>query len=471
MTHLTVPRVETTKPDLCDLDASKLAGAVRRREASALDVIDAHLARIERVNPQLNAIVTLDAEGARERARQADAALARGDLWGPLHGVPFTLKDMHGSAGLPASMGTRSSQCVPREDGVVAERLKAAGAILLGKTNMAMNAQTVSELFGRTNNPYNLSRTPGGSSGGAAAAVAARLTAFDVGTDMSGSIRMPAHFCGVFGLKPTQHRIPQAGMITGPVDLPRIDRQLGVSGPLARSAADIALLFRVLAGADVRDPEVAPVPIMEAPRLQPNVLKIALAPSLAGVPCSREIRSALERLGARLEQAGVRVEVCDLPFSFDTLLAAFRALLRGPMSVLAGVGLTPPTSVLEDTPAPSIADFMRALDERDRLILAFERFVSGYDAFICPTTMTTAFPHSPPGSPIEVDAEPLPSLHIDHACICATLTGSPALIVPIALSADGLPIGAQLIGRRFTDERLIEVGRVIAEVVGRLPSP
>ena len=174
--------------------------------------------------PALNAIVTLDTDGARKRAQAADAALARGEVWGPLHGVPFTLKDMHPVAGLPASIGTRASQHMTERDGPIAEKLKRAGALFVGKTNMSLQIQTMSELFGRTVNPYDPSRTSGGSSGGAAAAVAARLIPFDVGTDMSGSIRMPAHFCGVFGLKPTSKRVSSFGTVFGPPGAVRIDR-------------------------------------------------------------------------------------------------------------------------------------------------------------------------------------------------------------------------------------------------------
>src|SRR3954453_783249 len=227
-----------------DLTASsvvELAATVRSKKASAREVLGEHLARIERFNPAINAIVRLDQERARARAEQADAALARGESWGPLHGVPFTLKDMIEAAGIGASVGTRASERIPEHDGVIAQRLQAAGAIFLGKTNMSNALQTNSEQFGRSSNPYDTSRTTGGSSGGAVAAVAARLSPFDVGTDLSGSIRMPSPFCGVFGLRPTPNRIPVAGMAYGPVGIPRMDRTLAAAGPLARTAADVAL--------------------------------------------------------------------------------------------------------------------------------------------------------------------------------------------------------------------------------------
>ena len=180
---------------------TQLATAIRARHVSAVEVLDAHLAQIDRFNPALNAIVTMNAERAHERARDADAALARGAVWGPLHGVPFTLKDAHATAGMRTTTGFPPLDHVPQGDGTVAARLKAAGGNLMGKTNvhemLADPAQSINPIFGRTNNPWNLARTPGGSSGGAAAAVAAGMTPFEIGTDLTGSIRIPAHFCGV----------------------------------------------------------------------------------------------------------------------------------------------------------------------------------------------------------------------------------------------------------------------------------
>jgi amidase len=455
--------------DLTSLTATEIAALVRKREASALDVVEAHLARIARLNPKLNAIVTLDADGARARAREADATMAKGGPRGPLHGVPFTLKDMHAAAGMQTSMGTRLTARVADRDGVVAERLKGAGAILLGKTNMAISVQTNSELYGLTCNPYDLGRASGGSSGGAAAAVAARLVPFDVGTDMSGSIRMPCHFCGVFGLKPTTHRIPSAPFL-GPPGVPRIDRDLGVSGPIARSAADLALLFRVLAGPDPRDYEVAPVPVAEVAEREPASLRIAFAPTIEGIACGRGMREVLERAAARLAEAGARVEARALPFTFQDLLASFRKLIPISLSVLAKFGLAPPAAVAGAKVAEP-SDLAVALDERDAFAAKLEAFLEGYDAWMCPSSITTAFPHCPPGSPIDVDGVAVPSLCVDHASIITTFTGSPSLVVPVGLDTLGLPVGAQLVGRRWRDEDLVAVGGAVARVVGPLPAP
>jgi len=273
--------------------ATALAAAIQAKQVSALEMLEAHLAQIERHNPALNAVVTLDAAGARQRAQQADAALARGEVWGPLHGVPFTLKDAHATAGMRTTTGfPYLANHVPQEDSTVTARLKTAGGILVGKTNVAMlladPAQSDNPLFGHTNNPWNVAHTPGGSSGGAAAAVAAGMIPFDIGTGLAGSIRIPAHFCGLFGLKPTEQRVSLAGLLPG-LSAPRSLRIMSCIGPIARSVADLALLFAIIAGPDERDSEVQPVPIAEVPHLELKQLRIAIAPTLANLPVATAI--------------------------------------------------------------------------------------------------------------------------------------------------------------------------------------
>jgi amidase len=370
---------------------------------------------------------------------------------------------MHDAEGMLGSLGSRASERMASEDGIIAERLKKAGAILLGKTNMSNGVQTSSEQFGRTSNPHDLARTPGGSSGGSAAAVASFLSAFDVGTDLSGSIRMPCHFTGIFGLRPTTHRIPLAGMIHAPPGVPRIDRVFSAAGPMARTAGDVNLVFRVLAGADPRDPDVPPVPVQDDQNSALRDLRIAIAPSIAGIRISREISGALERLAAGLADRGARVETRE-PVPFEELLAAFRRLFR---IMLASMSRPGPAS----GHGPSLHDAVVAFDERDRFIIALERFFADCDVFIGPAAICTAFPHAPPGSAVDVDGEPSPSICIDHPTILATYTGAPSLVVPIARGAHGLPIGAQIVGPRFRDERLLAIGAAIAEVVEPLPAP
>src|SRR3989475_1702874 len=271
--------------DVVFSSTAELAQAIRAGQVSAREVLGAHLARIATHNPALNAVITLDAERATVRAREADDALARGETWGPLHGVPFTLKDAHATAGVRTTTGFPPlADYVPKEDGTVAARLKAAGGILIGKTNvpvMLADFQSSNPIFGRTNNPWNIERTPGGSSGGAAAALAAGMTPFDIGTDLAGSIRIPAHFCGLCGLKPTENRVSLAGLIPG-LPTPRSVRIMSCIWPMARTVEDLALLYPLIAGPDGHDTEVQPVPVDEVPALALKDLRIAFAPTFPG---------------------------------------------------------------------------------------------------------------------------------------------------------------------------------------------
>src|SRR2546423_161094 len=229
---------------------------------------------------------------------------------GPLHGVPFTLKDAHATAGMRTTTGFPPLDHVPHEDSSVTARLKAAGGILVGKTNVAAmlaDYQTTNPIFGRTNNPWNIERTPGGSSGGAASALASGMTPFEIGTDLSGSIRIPAHFCGVFGLKPTENRVSLDGLIPG-LNAPRSVRIMSCIGPMARTVEDLALLYSIIAGPDGRDTEVQPVPVDDMPKLDFKKLRVALAPTFPGFPVAADIRHAIEEVAQKLNSLGVVVE-------------------------------------------------------------------------------------------------------------------------------------------------------------------
>jgi amidase len=237
--------------------AHELAEAMRRREVSSVEVVDAYLVQIARHNPDLNAIVTLDEDGARVKAQEADAALGRGEVWGSLHGVPITLEDAYPTSGMRSTWGglPRLADHVPDQDGTVAARLKAEGAILLGKTNGP--EIWPDSIFARTNNPWDLTRSPGGSSAGVGAAVAAGLTPLDIGLDTLGSIQNPAHYCGVYGMRPTEHRVPISGVFF--LDPVRKFRVMSVAGPMARSVEDLRLALRIIAGPDGFDTHVPPV--------------------------------------------------------------------------------------------------------------------------------------------------------------------------------------------------------------------
>lgn len=463
------PTYSPRMPALHELSASAQAQGIASRSFSAVELLEAHLARIERLNPALNAIVTFDLETARAVARAADEALARRALIGPLHGVPFTLKDCHSTSGLRTTVGFPPlSNHVPTEDGTVARRMKAAGGILIGKTNVPPllgGPYTDNPIFGRTNNPWNLSRTPGGSSGGAAAAVAAGLVPIDIGSDALGSVRLPSHFCGLFGLKPSERRVSLHGHLCfGDVPgNPRVWRSICTVGPLARSLEDLELAFDILSGADGFDTELPPLPARRVPTPELRSLRVAFAPTLPGVPVARELRETVEALAGTLSGLGARVEEKLPALDYDDVFQSAWQLIQL-------VGGSPDAMEEEPTP-PRIVEFTRLFDRRDHLIRTFDRFMEDWDVLLLPASISTAFRHAAPRAPIEVDGARVDYRHSAHHCLLFNLSGQPGVVLPSALSSDGLPIGVQLVGRRWEDERLLAAARAISEVTGPFRPP
>jgi len=446
---------------------TQLATAIRADHVSATEVLEAHLAQIATHNPTLNAVVTLDAEQAHKQAREADEALARGEVWGPLHGVPFTLKDAHATAGMRTTTGFPPlANYVPQEDSPVAARLKKAGGILIGKTNVHMMladpAQSINPIFGRTKNPWNSERTPGGSSGGAAAALAAGMTPFEIGTDLTGSIRIPAHFCGVFGLKPTEHRVPLTGLIPG-LPGPRPIRIMSCIGPMARTVEDLALLFAIIAGPDGRDTDVAPVPVEELPQLELNRLRIAFAPTFPSFPVAAEMREAGEELAGRLSALGAVVEEAALPqVDFQQELASTGALIGMMMGAFQPEGQEQPTT---------LAHYLEALDIRDQSIAAWEQFFEKWDVLLCPPSMMTAFPHCEPGAPLHIDGQEVSYWMVSAHSTVFNYTGHPAVVLPYKLDRAGLPMGVQIVGKRWSESRLLAMAKALSEVTGAFQRP
>ena len=453
--------------DIVFSSTTQLAAAIRAGHVSATEVLEAHFAQIDTHNPALNAIITMDAERAYERAQGADEALARGEVWGPLHGVPFTLKDAHATAGMRTTTGFPPlADYVPQEDSTVAARLKAAGGILIGKTNVHMMladpAQTINPIFGRTKNPWNSERTPGGSSGGAAAALASGMTPFEIGTDLTGSIRIPAHFCGVFGLKPTEQRVPLTGLIPG-LPGPRPIRIMSCIGPMARTVEDLALLFAIIAGPDGRDTEVAPVPVEEMPQLELNRLRIAFAPTFPSFPVAAQMREAVEESAGRLSALGAVVEEAALPqVDFQQELASAGALIGMMMGAFQPEEQERPTT---------LAHYLEALHIRDQSIAAWEHFFEKWDALLCPPSMMTAFPHCDPGSPLHVDGQEVSYWMVSAHSTLFNYTGHPAVVLPYTLDRDGLPIGVQLVGKRWDESRLLAMAKALSEVTGAFQRP
>ncbi|MET2829027.1 amidase [Mesorhizobium shangrilense] len=443
----------------------ELAAAIANRKISAVEALDAHLAQIDSRNDAVNAVISLDREGARERAKKADAALARGETLGPLHGVPFTLKDTHETAGMKTTVGFPPfADYVARQDSPVVARLKAAGGVLAAKTNVATmlgDWQSNNPLFGRTGNPWNLQRTAGGSSGGAAAAVCAGMTPFDVGTDMQDSIRLPAAFCGVHGLKPTEHRVSLAGAFPDPGSAARSVRLMSCLGPLARSVEDLSLIYRIIAGPDGRDTDLAPVPVEDMPKLDLRTLRIAFASSFPGFPVAGGISAAVENLATQLRSAGAIVEEAKLP-----KLDLHDDLEQG--GALIGMMMEAAQPPEEPTP---VSRWFEALARRDRSILAWDQFFESWDALLCPVAMTTAFPHCEPGTSIKVDGKKQSYWMLPAYGAVFNYSGHPALALPCGLDSDGLPIGLQLVGKRWSESWLLCIARAIEPLAGGFRRP
>jgi amidase len=446
---------------------TRLAAAIRGRDVSATEALEAHLRQIDKHNPALNAIVTIDAERARTRAREADDELARGRTWGPLHGVPFTLKDAFATAGVKTTVGFPPlAGFVPADDSAVAARLKAAGAILIGKSNVAellADFQTNNPVFGRTNNPWNLARTPGGSSGGAAAAVASGMTPFEIGTDLSASIRLPSAYCGVFGLKPTERRVAMTGVVPDPRGTPRVLRVMACAGPIARSVEDLSLLYRIIAGPDGRDTEVPPMPVLETPEVFLKDLRIAVAPTFPGLPVTASIREAILSLSTRLSPLCRSVEDATLP-----AVAVGDDLSRAGKLIGMALGAFEPNPTSK--PAP-LSSYLELLHQRDQSIVAWEDFFEDVDALLCPASMVTAFPHCPPGSPVTVDGRPESYWAVSGHGAVFNYSGHPAIVMPCGQDDDGLPIGVQIVGKRWDESRLLGIAAALAAITGEFRRP
>ncbi len=467
--------------------ATTIAAAIRSRAVSSSEVVEQYLARIARHQPALNAICTLDAAGTMQRARDADAALARGDLWGPLHGVPMTIKDALETAGLRTTGGHPPlTDYVPTRDAPAVARLKAAGAVLLGKSNLpplSSDYRADNPIFGRTNNPWNLAHTPGGSTGGGGAAVAAGLSPFDLGSDLAGSVRNPSHYCGLFGLKPTERRVPNTGHIPEPPGLPRAVRHLNTLGPLARSVDDLELILKIIAGPDGHEWDVPPVPLTEAPDRPLKAMRFAWSTAFGSLPVTADTRNAITKLANDLARLGCKVEqLMPRGFDIDAARETWGEL------VITERAATAPDRVAERVAAlnatlgdnvpvgrgsakgarATIADYMAALTRRDVLIGAWEALYEDFDAFLCPVTVGPAIPHVPFGTPIDVDGVKVPYFLAGTAYTCVfNLTGSPVVVVPLTRSKEGLPIGVQIVGKRWGEMALL----ALAKQVSLLTSP
>lgn len=472
---------------------AKLAGVLERREISSRELLQVYLDRIEALNPSVNAVVTLDADAALAAADAADEVRARGAAVGPLHGVPMTIKDSIETAGMRTTSGNPDfAEHVPARDADAVARLRAAGAVIFGKTNlptMAMDWQSYNPLFGVTNNPWAGTRTPGGSSGGSAAALAAGLTGLDLGSDIRGSLRVPAHFCGVFSLRPTFGVVPGRGHIPGPPGA-LSGADMGVLGPLGRSADDLDLALAVLAGAD---PVQAKAWRLDLP--PPRASSLAgyrIAAWLDDSYCAvdEDTRSLLDEAVEALRGAGGSVDEAARPVGIAEAHEVYERLFAAAISagvpdfVLQAIEASMPPVASEDDPlALKVArsysqrhrDWIVLNEHRMQLTARWAAFFQDYDALLCPVTPTPAFPHdhSPDldSRTISVDGQQRSYLDQSVWPSLAAAAYLPAAVAPVGLSKEGLPVGVQIIAPHLEDRTAIDIARHLETVIGGYQVP
>jgi amidase len=427
--------------DLIFASACALARAIREKQVSARELLEAHLRRIEAVNPKLNAVAQLAAETALSEAASADEALAAGGLLGPLHGVPFTVKDWMETAGLVCAAGRPERRdFIPRRDATVVARMREAGAVLLGKTIDGHE----NEVYGHPNNPYDVARTPGGSSSGEAALIAAGGSPVGLGSDSGGSIRYPAHCCGIAGLKPSNGRVPLTGHFPriNPLSDPRTQ-----IGPMARYVEDLALVLPIISGPDWRDASVVPVPLGDWADTVVKCLSVATFTEFPAATASAETVSAVNAAAQALMEAGARVEEA-VPPRIEESLAITRAYWRRVESYSWN-------EWSPDKPKHSLTPegIERSIFEWDRLRRDFLGFMRRFDLMVCPAA------GEPAGFGAAGEMEFIYTLPF-------SLTGYPCVVVRAGTSAEGLPIGVQLAARPWCDDVALAAAGCIESALG-----
>lgn len=473
--------------DLTALDATAQITALQSRRISSVELLKVALARRDEVNPRLNAVVVTDVERAMDTARAIDDMRIRGESVGPLAGLPMTVKDSFDMVGLPASSGLKALLGRRCEDATVVARARRAGAVIWGKTNLPVMAgdwQTYNALYGTTNNPWDLDRGPGGSSGGAAAALASGITALEIGSDIGGSLRVPASFCGVFSHKPTWGLLPQKGHVP-PAPGSMLDTDLGVMGPMARSARDLRLLLSAL--------EDGPL-AAKAPPADLKGLKVGLWIEEPGFSLDNEVCTVVEAFAQQLGALGAEIRPITRFLDMKALFEAYvllltsvigagmppgrqrsMRLLRGPAKLSRAMGAGPlssAASILGMT--ASHAEWLAKDEIRMRARAAIEDVFQGLDVIVAPIAPVPPFPHDhrPLGRRgLSCNGRKIPYFSMLQWISLATVLGLPATAVPAGLTSQGLPVGAQIIGPRGADAKTLAVAQACDENIRGFVAP
>ncbi|HVF43211.1 MAG TPA: amidase [Pyrinomonadaceae bacterium] len=454
--------------------ATELARAIREREVSSAEVVEAHFKRIAEVNPKVNAIVLQTEEAARSRAKEADEALARGEVWGPLHGVPVTIKDAFEMAGVVAAGGTKGRAAfVPAEDATGVKRYKEAGAVILGKTNtpeISLAFESDNLVYGRTKNPYDASRTAGGSSGGEAAAIASGMSPLGLGSDAGGSIRLPAHFCGIAGIKPTSGRTARTGHFPPMGGLLDSVWQIG---PLARKVEDLALALPLLCGNDWRDPTVVSAPLGDPSAVGVKGLRVAFHTDNGVVAPTEEVARATRDAARVLRDAGAEVvEACPPvpPNAYEMLLGLYGADNGAGLRMLLMFSGTDETHALMTRllellsavklSAAELTGLVYQLDASRSQMLSFMR---DYDLVVCPPCAREAMPH---GTTFDDDNQ-----LVFVYTMLYNLTGWPGVVVRAGSTGGGIPVGAQLVARPWREDVALACALEVERALGGWQKP
>ncbi|HUG35686.1 MAG TPA: amidase [Candidatus Limnocylindrales bacterium] len=473
--------------------AKELAAAIRRKKIGCLELLDLYLARVATHNPKLNAIIATDPAGARKRARAADRALAKGKPWGPLHGVPMTIKESYDVAGMPTTWGVPElKNNHPEQNALAVDRMLGAGVVLFGKTNVPLylaDYQSYNEIYGTTNNPWDVTRSPGGSSGGSAAALAAGLTGIEAGSDIGSSIRNPAHYCGVFGHKPTYGIVPPRGQaLPGRVS----QADISVIGPMARSADDLAIALDAMAGADEIDAAGWRLRLPAPRRKALREYRVAVMLDDPSAEVDAEVQARLQALADFLARKKVKMSDRARP-AIDTREAhrVYIQLLRAATSgrqtaeefarnqeVVRGLAPDDESYYAQMTRANTMPhrDWLAANEARHKMRLAWAEFFEEWDLLLCPVASSAAFPHDQVGERYErtivVNGKRVPTV---DQLFWAGYSGAfflPAAVAPAGLTPGGLPVGVQIVGPQYGDRTCIAfAGHLEREFQAFVPPP
>ena len=478
--------------DIAFLPAHRLAGMIRSREIGSLELLDHYLHRVGQFNQALNAVIWMDTEAARARARQADEALARGELWGPLHGLPMTIKESFDLTGAPTTWGIPAMrQNIARSNAVAVQRLLDAGAVIFGKTNVPLllaDWQSFNEIYGTTNNPWDLTKTPGGSSGGSSAALAAGLTALELGSDIGASIRNPAHYCGVMGHKPTWGIVPPRGQtVSGAMAM----SDISVSGPLARTIDDLALALGTLVGPDELDEPGWRLILPKPKKTRLADFCVAVMAQDPNCAVDHEYGGRIADLGRTLEKAGAKVSFearpdIDMRQAHRIYIKLLRSVTMARIapnlfaewqSKAAALSPSDESYKAQVARAATILhrDWLAAHEERTKLRWAWHSFFKNWDVLLTPAAAGPAWPHDQKGDRLDRKITVNGKLEdTSDQLFWAGISGVvllPSTITPLGLNRAGLPLGVQVIGDHLQDLTTIEMARLIVEQIGGFIPP